>query len=133
MRVYLEMEPGNSLGNLKFKELFDGYPYVDLCNATRVLELRNITKPLQKMTWRFLPLLDPLVDRMLCRDTDNIIITRELVAVNQWLTNSPATFHLMHDHPYHCSSKFLGCKLYYRPYTLYHVNKHVESSKFSFN
>jgi len=110
MRVYLEMEPGNSLGNKKLKELFDGYPFVDLCNATRVLELHNISEPIFPMTWRFLPLLDPLVDRMLCRDTDNLVITRELVAVNQWLTNSSATFHLMHDHPSHCSSKFLGCK-----------------------
>jgi hypothetical protein len=104
------MDPGNSVGNLKLNELFDGYPFVDLCNVTRVLELRKITKPLQKMTWRFLPLLDPLVDRMLCRDTDNLVTERELAAVNQWLNSSPTTFHIMHDHPLHCSSKFLGCK-----------------------
>ena len=113
MRVYLEMESGDSAGNLKLKELFDGYPFVDLCNVTRVLELRNITNPIFPDSWRFLPLFDPLVDRMLSRDTDNIVITRELVAVNQWLKNSPATFHLMHDHPLHCWAKFLGCKLYH--------------------
>ena len=106
----MEMEPGDSVGNLKLKELFDGYPFVDLCNVTRVLESRNITQPLQKMTWRFLPLLDPLVDQMLCRDTDNLVTEREFAAVNQWLNNSNTTVHIMHDHPLHCSSKFLGCK-----------------------
>jgi len=107
MRVYLEMEPGNSLGNMKLKELFDGYSFVDLCNATRVLELHNITEPLQKMTWRFLPLLDPLVDRMLCRDTDNLATEREVAAVNQCLGISSTTLHLMHDHPLQCYKKIV--------------------------
>jgi hypothetical protein len=113
MRIYSPLEPGNSTGNLKLKELFGDYSFVDLCNVTRVLESRNISNPIFPDTWRFLPLFDPLVDRMLSRDTDNIVITREVAAVNQWLKNSQATFHLMHDHPLHCWAKFLGCKLYY--------------------
>ena len=96
--------------NTKLKELFDGYPFVDLCNATRVLELHNISEPTFPMTWRFLPLLDPLVDRILCRDTDNLVTEREVAAVNQWLGISSTTFHLMHDHPLHCYTIFLGCK-----------------------
>ena len=107
MRVYSALEPGNVIGNLKLKELFEGYPFVHLCNVTRILELRNISRPLFQMTWRFLPLLDPLVDRMLCRDLDSLVTAREVAAVNQWL-DSKSTFHWMHDHPGHCSSNFLG-------------------------
>ena len=51
--------------------------------------------------WRFLPLLDHSVDRFMSRDTDSVMLEREVHAVNQWL-QSPATFHLMRDHPWHC-------------------------------
>ena len=114
MRVYSPLEPGNSIGNVKLKELFRDYPLVDLCNVTRVLELRNINRPVWPDSWRFLALLDPLVDRMLCRDTDSLVTEREVAAVNQWLDQSTATFHLMHDHPHHCSTKFLGGKYIYK-------------------
>jgi len=111
MRVYSALESNNTIGNLKLMELFKGYPlFVHLCNVTRVLELRNITNPLFPMTWRFLPLMDPMVDRMLCRDMDSVVTAREVAAVHQWLdnSNSSSTFHWMHNHPYHCYSAFLG-------------------------
>ena len=108
MRVYLALEPGNQLGNLKLKELLDQYPFVDLCNVTRVLEVRNITRPLFPMTWRFLPLMDTTVDRMLSRDIDNLITTREVEAVRQWLVGSKATFHIMRDHLGHCPTFILA-------------------------
>jgi len=107
MRVYSDLGPDGSLGNLKLRELFDPYPFVDLCNVTRVLEIRNITRPLFPMTWRFLPLMDPTVDRMLSRDMDSLITAREVAAVHQWL-DSDASFHLMHDHPFHCGLLLLG-------------------------
>jgi hypothetical protein len=113
MRVYSALESNNTIGNLKLMELFKGYPFVHLCNVTRVLELRNITGPLFPMTWRFLPLMDPMVDRMLCRDMDSVVTAREVAAVHQWLDNSNSTFHWMHDHPYHCYSAFLGGILIY--------------------
>ena len=108
MRVYSALEPGNQLGNLKLKELFDDYPFVDLCNVTRVLEIRNITRPLFPMTWRFLPLMDPTVDRMLSRDSDSLVTVRAAEAVRQWLTESNATFHMMRDHWGHCTTQILG-------------------------
>ena len=86
----------------------ESYPFVDICNVTEVLENLNITRPLFPMTWRFLPLLDPLVDNFLSRDSDAIITMREVAAVNQWLKKSNATFHLMRDHPSHCGVKILG-------------------------
>ena len=98
MRVYSPLTEGDRL-----KEFFAPYPFVDLCNVTRLLELREISWPLSQATWRFLPLLDPLVDRLLSRDIDTIVSRREVTAVNQWLNNSTATFHLMRDHQNHCS------------------------------
>ena len=75
---------------------------MDLCNVTRVLELRGINKPLFPMTWRFLPLIDPTVDRLLPRDSDSHISSREVTAVRQWMNDSKKTFHLMRDHMWHC-------------------------------
>ena len=77
MRVYSALEFNNTIGNFKLKKLFEGYSFVQLCNVTQVLESHNIDRLLFPMTWRFLPLLDPLVDRMLCRDTDSLVTTRE--------------------------------------------------------
>jgi hypothetical protein len=50
--------------------------------------------------WRFLVMLDPLVDRFMSRDIDSDIIPREVAAVSQWL-QSNFTFHVMRDHPSH--------------------------------
>jgi hypothetical protein len=102
------LKPNGSVGSWKLKQLFDPYPFVDLCDVTRILAVLNITRSLFPMMWRFLPLMDLTVDRMLSRDMDSSITTREVAAVDQWLNKSNATFHLMHDHPFHCSSYFLG-------------------------
>ena len=119
MRIYsASLEDGDKVGTLKLKELFDDYPFVDLCNVTRVMQLRGINRPLFPMTWRFLPLMDPTVDRLLPRDSDSLITAREVSAVNQWLDNSTSTFHLMRDHFYHCTTDILGgfwgAKIYQR-------------------
>ncbi len=41
------------------------------------------------------------------RDADSPITTRESTAVMEWL-ESDYTFHLMRDHPWHCSHPMLG-------------------------
>jgi hypothetical protein len=102
------MEHGDQLGNLKLKELFDDYPFVDLCNVTRVLQVRNITRPLHPATWRFLPLMDATVDRLLSRDSDSLVTVRAAEAVRQWFRESNATFHMMRDHWGHCSTLILA-------------------------
>ena len=104
----MTLEHGDQVGSLKLKELFDDYPFVDLCNVTRVLQVHNITRPLFPMTWRFLPLMDPTGAHFLSRDSDTLISMREVTVVNQWLRESNATFHLMRDHPGHCSTAILG-------------------------
>ena len=83
---------------------------VDLCDYTEILEsYKEIEKvdhndslsKLNKRIWRFLPLMDPLVDQFIARDIDSEINDREVAAVNQWL-NSNYTFHVMRDHQGHC-------------------------------
>ena len=107
MRVYTDLGEDGTLHNWKLKHLFDPYPFVDICNVTQVQEIRNITRPLFPMTWRFLPLMDSTVDIILSRDFDSLVTFREYSAVNQWL-KSNATFHLMHDHPLQCGLFFLN-------------------------
>jgi hypothetical protein len=88
--------------NLKMREILDSYPFVDLCNVTSVLEVHGLSiRPIFQMTWRFLPLLDPTVDRLMSRDSDSLVLNREVDAVQQWLTQSNATFHVMRDNKVH--------------------------------
>lgn len=35
------------------------------------------------------------------RDSDGVFLDREIEAVYEWL-RSPAIFHVMRDHPWHC-------------------------------
>jgi len=118
MRVYSALEPGYHLENLKLKELLDEYPFVDLCNVTRVLEGRHITQPLHPATWRFLTLMDPTVDRMISRESDSIIFARQVDAVRQWITESNATFHIMRDNWAHCLIILVGINLYLQAYNM---------------
>lgn len=100
IRIYYSLDEPEHYQLLQ--SFFKSYDQVDLCNATRALEARrlNITSTFP-MVWRFLPLVDPTVDRFMSRDTDGLLLNREVHAVNEWL-NSPATFHIMRDHPWHC-------------------------------
>jgi len=99
VRIYSPLEDHQN--NKILKEIFKDYPFVDLCNITRVIELLNTTDPLHPMTWRFLPLLDPTVDLFMSRDSDSLIWQREVDAVSEWLHQSQATFHIMRDHKMH--------------------------------
>lgn len=75
--------------------------HVDVCNINKIRtdEVNSVLiQRLNPRMWRFLVMLDPLVDRFLSRDIDSDIITREVAAVQQWL-ESNYTFHVMRDHP----------------------------------
>lgn len=111
MRIYLPLKTKKDPGTRALMQFFADYPFVDLCNVTRVLQVHNKRKPLGPlfpMTWRFLPLLDGLVDHFISRDSDVLITNREVAAVNQWMRDPNATFHLMRDHVHHCAVKILG-------------------------
>lgn len=53
------------------------------------------------MLWRFLPLLDQLVDVVLVRDLDSRLSAREAAAVADWLNDTQFAVHVMRDHPSH--------------------------------
>ena len=55
------------------------------------------------MFWRMLPFLWEGVERVIVRDTDSILSTRELEAVLQW-ERSKYPFHIMRDHPAHTAA-----------------------------
>lgn len=56
------------------------------------------------MIWRWIPMLDPLVDAFISRDVDQEFVQRDADAVNDWITNPAYTelvYHSMHDNPSH--------------------------------
>jgi hypothetical protein len=110
VRIYSTFEGEDAVGYSKLNDLLQDYPFVDLCNVTRIMELNQIDRPLFPMTWRFLPLLDPTVDILMPRDSDSHISIRESAAVNEWLLSSNSTFHIMRDHVFHCI-EILGGKI----------------------
>ena len=57
--------------------------------------------------WRFLPLLDPLVDVFISRDIDAFLLDREVAAVEEWMS-SPYSYHILRDHPLHCGTMLAG-------------------------
>lgn len=81
------------------------HAHVDLCDLrsirTQSVDGREIERRLNPRMWRFLVMMDPLVDRFLSRDIDSDIIPREVAAVRQWLNSPNHTFHVMRDHPSH--------------------------------
>ena len=76
------------------------YSQLQLCHAHHIPALGNVSK-IFPMIWRFLPLLDPQVTHFLSRDLDSHLIQRGADAVNEWLTKSDKSFHVMRDHPNH--------------------------------
>jgi len=101
VRIYVKSSYNQDLLFRFMEHSFQSYPHVDICNATKALESRGFNLDIDPMTWRFLPLLDPTVDRMISRDTDSLVTDRKVDAVNEWI-KSGATFHIMRDSIHHC-------------------------------
>ena len=99
---------------------FGRLAHVDLCPVRRVLADRRLRDPFA-MTWRFLPLLDPLVDRLMSRDADSPLLPREVDAVRQWIASN-RTFHIMRDHVGHCVPMLGGDKNPNRFFISIHIN-----------
>ena len=51
--------------------------------------------------WKYAPMADPSVIEGHFRNLSQIIIAREISAVNDWKENSEEVFHFMRDHPMH--------------------------------
>ena len=91
----LKDENGNLLDN------------VDFCNIEQVPGHQNpklnynigfesywIATYMHPMKWRWFPISDPFVDAFMSRDTDSLILQREVDSVNAWL-ESDKVGHIM--------------------------------------
>ncbi|MEO0417095.1 MAG: hypothetical protein AAF226_19335, partial [Verrucomicrobiota bacterium] len=57
--------------------------------------------------WRFFPVFDAQLKRVLVRDCDSVFTVKERVAVDEWL-RSDKHFHIMRDHPLHSELVLAG-------------------------
>ncbi|XP_065575525.1 uncharacterized protein LOC136037035 isoform X2 [Artemia franciscana] len=62
--------------------------------------ITNNFNDINPRVWRYLALLDPVIEVVTFRDSDAIMLQREVDAVNEWLHSSP-TYHVMRDNQYH--------------------------------
>ena len=72
----------------------------EFCNINKIAKKGVLTKYwnanyMHAMKWRWLPIGDSFVDVFASRDTDSFIIQREVDAVNEWLTVSNKSGHIM--------------------------------------
>ena len=105
VRVYHNISESDVSSWQVLVDAFSSLEHVDLCNASQIMDEWQLGD-LFPMTWRFLPLLDQSVDRVMSRDSDSPILPREVDAVNEWL-QSDKIFHAMRDNPYHCIGQTL--------------------------
>lgn len=109
MRIYVRSTFSLDPPFIFLREYFHSTTHVDVCNATGALKSREIDIEVNPTTWRFLPLLDPTVNRVIFRDTDSLVSDREVDAVNEWI-KSDTTFHIMRDYVGHCEYPMLAGK-----------------------
>jgi hypothetical protein len=60
-----------------------------------------------RMAWRFLPLVEPSVERFIARDIDSRLTPRDKATVDAWVV-SGKKFHVIRDHPSHSSHPMSG-------------------------
>jgi len=98
LRLYVDH---HSLDPATMHQLIDlaSDPAMDLCIGLEHEGLDLSTR--NGMLWRFLPLLDQLVDVVLVRDLDSRLSAREAAAVSDWLNATQFAVHVMRDHPSH--------------------------------
>ncbi|CAF1000518.1 unnamed protein product [Brachionus calyciflorus] len=102
MRIYHD----NSI-NISFKcQLECSNSHVDFCSIEKIpLSLDDSNTILSvnyihSMMWRFLPIGDSFVDLFMSRDTDSLILQREVDSVKEWI-DSDNIGHIMRDNPSH--------------------------------
>jgi len=110
MRIYIQSTTSLDPRFIFLQEYFHDFPHVDVCNATGALDSLGIRLDVFPMTWRFLPLFDPTVNRVMSPDADSLVLDREVDAVNEWLL-SGTSFHIMRDYVGHCVT-MLGGKMF---------------------
>ncbi|CAG0886191.1 unnamed protein product [Darwinula stevensoni] len=101
VRVYTDLDPGDKEDWAFMCGVQCRFPHVDFCSVEGLPRLGDVTgrQPVGRL-WRYLPMVDPLVDVFVSRDIDSYVLKREEEAVTEWLA-SPYVFHCMRDHPNH--------------------------------
>jgi hypothetical protein len=113
IRIYHNFNENQTEVHQTLCQVYCQNDHVDLCHVRDVAESLNRFESaahrspipddlghLNRMIWRYLPLMDPLVDVFMSRDSDSDVNQREVAAVGQWL-QSNSTFHVIRDHQYH--------------------------------
>ena len=90
VRVYYQI-PKESQYIIELCNLACEHHNLDLCNAEQNPKFGN-SSVIYPLIWRFLPVLDPMVDIVLVRDLDSRISTREVDAVKQFLNSEKVEF-----------------------------------------
>lgn len=104
MRVYYD----DSIDYDIICELECSHRNVDFCHASSLPRVTNNgmfsnkqnLSNLHSMMWRWYALGDLNVDAFMSRDTDSLVIEREVASVNEWLKSNKTT-HIMRDHHQH--------------------------------
>jgi hypothetical protein len=121
VRIYHNFHNENDPENIVSQELCElncQFNHLDLCSVTEMIENIPALTPidaallggLNGRMFRFLVMLDPNVDVFISRDSDSVILQREVDAVEEWL-RSNYTFHVMRDHPFHYAAILAGASL----------------------
>lgn len=99
MRVYHNLPPVG-LGWDSLCKLRCQYPHLDLCSVTDLPAPWGDLSYINGRMWRFLAMMDPLVDVALSRDLDSWVQHREEAVVREWLASN-ISCHMIRDHPKH--------------------------------
>ena len=106
IRVYHNITREQSIEHKMLCDMYCNHPNVDLCDANVLIkkfrekrrrEIVPITETsisrMNPRLWRYLPMMDSLVDRIMSRDIDAEIIEREATALKQWLMSNYTSHH----------------------------------------
>ncbi|CAG0889113.1 unnamed protein product [Darwinula stevensoni] len=118
VRIYTNYSREDENATSWMRTIEDKFPSVDFCHVASLPGLSGDIQRVQSngRVWRFLPMMDPLVDIFVSRDSDSPLSEREAAAVKEWL-ESKYIFHAMRDHPHHWQPAFAGG---------HHSNKYTE-------
>ncbi|CAG0893013.1 unnamed protein product [Darwinula stevensoni] len=109
MRIYTNYSRENEQVASWMKTLEDKFPNLDFCHVENLPGIVGDIQTTQSngRVWRYLPMMDPLVDTFVSRDSDSPVSERESAAVKEWM-ESGYLFHAMKDHSAHHGPVFVG-------------------------
>ncbi|CAG0904011.1 unnamed protein product [Darwinula stevensoni] len=109
VRIYTNYSSENEEVASWMKSLEEKFPIVDFCHVENLPGIVGDVQTRQSngRVWRYLPMMDPLVDAFASRDSDSPVSSGEAAAVKEWV-ESEYLLHAMKDHPAHHGPVFAG-------------------------